>query len=150
MTDLNCKIFKLTSGETIIGVTDDNCENLYDKKSILVMDPVLINQVRIPRGDILVESYILLPWISLASNPLFEISTTQILTTSDVKEHLKASYNEYITSRMTEENSNSEKDKSNAEEIIEEIFNSLGEENEEEAREEFSGGNTGRVTRTLH
>ena len=56
-------LLKLTSGETIVGHVDSH-SNIYDKQFVTVKNPVILNHMRIPRGNFLVESYILLPWCS--------------------------------------------------------------------------------------
>lgn len=96
MTALNYRYFKLSNGEAIICGTDDDCSSLYDKKTICVIDPVCINQVRIPRAGFIIESFVLTPWINFAKDKIFEIKTDQIVTFTEVKEHVLKNYKEFV------------------------------------------------------
>ena len=88
MNDPNVKILKLTSGEDIICKTFDECKDLKGR-NISITDPVVLNQIRMPRGDMIVESYILSPWVALGNTESFEISTDHIIVAVDTKETLK-------------------------------------------------------------
>ena len=72
-TNINYKIIKLTTGETIVCSTEDSCEDLLEKKTIIIINPVILNHVRIPRGSSLIESYIMFPWMSFTENNIFTI-----------------------------------------------------------------------------
>ena len=102
MNDLYYKYIKLTSGDGIICTTLDNYENLYDLKTIKVSSPVVLNPVRIPRGDVLVESYIMYPWFSFSEETEYTIPTTQILFAVNIKETLKKNYLTYLSNREDE------------------------------------------------
>jgi hypothetical protein len=91
------KYFKLVSGEGIICKTEDDCKNIYKQKTVSVTDPVILNPVRIPRGEILIESYIMYPWFSFSPDNVYEIPTQQIVLASNIKESLKKNYVEYLT-----------------------------------------------------
>jgi hypothetical protein len=137
MTNLYYKLFKLSSGENIICTTDDNCDDLFSRKTICVMDPVQINNVRIPKGEYLIESYVLTSWLSFTDQPIYDISTTNIIVVSDILDSLKNNYLEFVTK--------SSKDNTPSDNEIEEIFNEMQkgiDENEENQPPER--------TRTIH
>ena len=51
--ELQYKFLKLSSGDGIICKTTDDCSNLFDRKTISITDPIVLNPVRVPRGDVL-------------------------------------------------------------------------------------------------
>jgi len=133
MNDPNVKILKLTSGEDIICKTFDECKDLKGR-NISITDPVVLNQIRMPRGDMIVESYILSPWVSLANTAIFEISTDHIIVAADTKETLKDNYIKFIDSRETSEISEvepKELDTEQIQEIVDKFINTLEEEHNE-------------------
>ena len=157
MNDLYYKYIKLTSGDGIICTTLDNYENLYDLKTIKVSSPVVLNPVRIPRGDVLVESYIMYPWFSFSEETEYTISTAQILFAVNIKETLKKNYLTYLSNREDEgedeliDDDEIEED----EELFNALLNTLGDEINEDKENQESGdgsniGRVGRATRRLH
>jgi len=133
MNDPNVKILKLTSGEDIVCKTFDECKDLKGR-NISITDPVVLNQIRMPRGDMIVESYILSPWVSLANTAIFEISTDHIIVAADTKETLKDNYIKFIDSRETSEISEvepKELDTEQVQEIVDKFINILEEEHNE-------------------
>jgi hypothetical protein len=90
------KYFKLVSGEGIICKTEDDCTNIYNQKTVSVKDPVILNPIRVPRGEMLIESYIMYPWFSFSPDDNYEIPTQQILLASNIKDDLKKNYIEYL------------------------------------------------------
>jgi len=133
MNDPNVKILKLTSGEDIVCKTFDECKDLKGR-NISITDPVVLNQIRMPRGDMIVESYILSPWVSLANTAIFEISTDHIIVAADTKETLKDNYIKFIDSRSDPEISEVEEkdlEKEQIQEIVDKFINTLEEEHNE-------------------
>ena len=130
MNDPNVKILKLTSGEDIICKTIDECKDLKGR-NISITDPVVLNQIRMPRGDMIVESYILSPWVALGTTESFEISTDHIIVAVDTKETLKDNYIKFIDSRAIPEISEVEEkdlDTEQIQEIVDKFINTLEEE----------------------
>jgi len=133
MNDPTIKILKLTSGEDIVCKTFDECKDLKGR-NISITDPVVLNQIRMPRGDMIVESYILSPWVSLANTAIFEISTDHIIVAADTKETLKDNYIKFIDSREASEISEAEAkelDTEQIQEIVDKFINTLEEEHNE-------------------
>jgi len=132
MSNPNVKILKLTSGEDIVCKTFDECKDLKDR-NILISDPVILNQIRVPRGDMIVESYILSPWSALSAANVFEISTSHIIVATDIKETLKDNYITFVDATHDIEDSEDEEKKSldKLEEIVDKFINTLEEEHNE-------------------
>lgn len=150
-------LLKLTSGETIVGHVDSH-SNIYDKQFVTVKNPVILNHMRIPRGNFLVESYILLPWCSFSSEEYFNIPTSQIITTAKVKEELKNNYIDFIM-RKNDTSSSEEETVLDFDEddTIEEFMDILqgrsenDETGEEENKDDRDSGRSNRgITRILH
>ena len=149
------KMLKLVNGDTIICRTDDSCINLYDRPFINIIEPIMLNLLRIPRENSIVESYILIPWLSFAENDILEIPTSQILVASTPKKELISNYIEYTMNRGKDDSSLSEEDldEDETEDILEEMLNAIqrGEEDaEEEERDRGTDRGSKRSTRILH
>jgi hypothetical protein len=110
MTDTTYyKYLKLTNGDNIICKTTKEYKSLTRSKSITVKQPVVLSQIRMPRNNVLVESYIMYPLFSFAVDDTYEIPVSQIVVATNIKESLKENYEEYLSQReesdkdMTEE-----------------------------------------------
>jgi hypothetical protein len=158
------KLLKLSSGDNVICSTEDNCENFVDRGILSITNPVVLNVLRMPKGRNLVESYVLIPWFSFASNDVYEISTDQIITAIDIKETLVKNYLDYLEQRDKEEEEErkaeaeeekelSETDVEDIQDAIDTMIEQLGEQLEEEdhdGRDDFNYGRNRRSTRTIH
>jgi len=157
--EIQYKFLKLSSGDGIICKTVDDCSNLFDRKTISVTDPIVLNPVRVPRGDILVESYIMYPWFSFSEEKHYVISTGQIIFVSNVEERLKQNYIQYL---KTQEEKEQEKDDDpiiieddddeENESLLDQLLNALGEDIHEdtERHDDFIAGRSRRTSRTIH
>jgi len=103
MTPLNYRYLKLSNGDAIICGTDDDFSSLYDKKTIHIVDPVCVDQIRIPRAGFIIESFVLTPWIKLAKDNIFVLKTDQIITATEVKDSVLKNYKEFIDDAKHEE-----------------------------------------------
>ena len=146
----NFKILKLVSGEDIVCTIENYSRNIRQREYIVVKNPVLLNQVRIPRGPVIVESYILSPWVALSPNEEFEIPTQHIIVVSDAKETLQDNYNTFIESRKNKLESADTDDDSDFD-LDETIDNFLkrneSEDDAEDEIETYRGNSSGR---TIH
>jgi hypothetical protein len=159
MEDLYYKYLKLSSGDNIICMTTDNCEDIYDRKIIQVTQPVILSAIRMPSSRGVVESYIMYPLFSFSGEEVYTIPTSQIVLVINIKENLKNNYLTYLSERDEEEDllipDDDEDVIETGEETIEEFLNRLGDEiNEDKETEEYGEGiNVGRVgrnTKRLH
>ena len=134
---VNYKFLRLTSGDSIICKTTDDCKQLTGKRIISVTDPVILNMLRLPKDGVLIESYVLFPLFSFSEENVYEIPVHQIVVATNIKKKKKKNYLEYIMYRDNKDEmySESEEAEESDEEIIEELFEkfeqSLGDVNEE-------------------
>jgi hypothetical protein len=151
--NLYYKMLKLTNGDTIICKTDDSCINLHDRPFVNIIEPIMLNLIRIPRQNTIVESYVLIPWISFTEDDVLEIPTSQILVAATPKKELISNYIEY-TMYKDKEQSSDDMDVEETEDILEEMLNAIqrGEEDAEEEEERDGGITRGskRNTKILH
>jgi hypothetical protein len=134
---VNYKFLRLTSGDSIICKTTDDCKQLTGKRIISVTDPVILNMLRLPKDGVLIESYVLFPLFSFSEENVYEIPVHQIVVATNIKESLKNNYLEYIMYRdnkdelYTESNDAEETDEEIIEELFEKFEQSLGDVNDE-------------------
>jgi hypothetical protein len=102
------KYLKLVNGDNIICKTTDDCKTLTGKKLLCVKDPVILHQLRLPKNDILVESYIMYPLFSFAEENVYEIPVSQIVVATNIRETLKKNYTEYLMQREQAESEEEE------------------------------------------
>lgn len=150
------KYLKLVNGDNIICKTTDDCKTLTGKKLLCVKDPVILHQLRLPKNDILVESYIMYPLFSFAEENVYEIPVSQIVVATNIRETLKKNYTEYLMQREQAESEEEEEtetitlqdaddfdDKEYEDEMIKQILEGDSDEN--------SSTGTGRNSRkTIH
>jgi hypothetical protein len=142
----NYKILTLITGDQIVCTTEHPIIDLSKDQAIIITNPVILNVVRSQRGSALIENYVMLPWISFAEDEVFQISTRQIITTTNIKDQLKKNYIEFINERLEaslDQNSN------DMESILEELFDEIGEEDDQdETGDRISG--IGRTSKNYH
>jgi len=96
------KLLKLNTGDDIVCKTEENL-SLKDKDSIFVQDPMILNQIRVPYGSGIMESYTLSPWLALSDDEFYEIPVHYIILAANVKETLKDNYIKYVQDRKEAE-----------------------------------------------
>lgn len=139
-----CKYLKLTNGDNIMVTTEDSCNDLKTKDHINVMDPVLIDSVRFPRGRMIVETYIMQPWLKMSKAGVVKIPVHSIVVATDVQESAAEQYKRYLQEAPEQEPSSMPASGDEIDDLINHVFNG----DEEEAEEENHDGNTD--PRTLH
>lgn len=149
-------LIKLTSGETLVCDTEDYAY-IYDKKVVNIKTPAILNHMRIPKGNYLVESYVLLPWCSFSSEDNFNIPTSQIVLATKAKKELKDNYIDFIMRKSDKSSSNETELNFDDEEedLLDDFLSALQEgkdrdENDEEEEDRNIGGGSTRSTRILH
>jgi hypothetical protein len=148
--NLYFKYIKLSSGESIVCTTTDNYENVYKQKTISVYEPVVLNPMRIPRGDVLVESYIMYPWFSFSQELEYKIPTSQIVLMVNIKENLKTNYLRYLSQQDDSDDLLEDDYTEDEEGMIEEFLNNFGEDNDKENNDGSIGSALGRNPKLLH
>ena len=149
--ELQYKFLKLITGEGIICTTDDSCDDWYDRKTISILNPVTINSIKLPKEDMIIESYLMYPWLSFTQDTVIEIPTSKIMVILDIKPGLIKNYLDYIMNK----NQDSSEEYSNefTDEEIDEIMDNLEEgmeQYEESDQEESVGRGNRRSNRILH
>ena len=146
--DIYFKYIKLVSGDNIVCTTTDNCENVYKQKTISVTDPVVLNPIRIPKGDVLVESYVMYPWFSFSEEIEYKIPTSQVVLVVNIRDNLKKNYLRYLAMQDNDDDiTDGDLFVDDNEDEIDEFLNEMGEENENNE----NGGTDGfGRTRTIH
>lgn len=92
-----CKFIKLSNGEDIIAVTNNDCKDFKSEKIIVVNDPVLIRTIKIARDSYLMESFTMQPWIKLAKERTIEIPTESIIVAVDIDDMVYEQYTTFLT-----------------------------------------------------
>ena len=145
------KYVKLTNGENIIVMTDTDCKEFKDRKSISILNPVELSTVRMANGPMLMESTTLQPWIKVATDDVIELPTESIIVIADVKEEAIEQYKIFL-----EEYKNRKEDiEEQEEEIIEpsaELLQKLMQEINQESdfEPEYTNEDKRRAKRTIH
>ena len=145
------KYVKLTNGETIIVMTDTDCKEFKDRKSISILNPVELSTVRMANGPMLMESTTLQPWIKIATDDVIELPTESIIVIADMKEEAIEQYKIFL-----EEYKNRKEDiEEQEEEIIEpsaELLQKLMQEINQESdfEPEYTNEDKRRAKRTIH
>ncbi len=145
------KYVKLTNGENIIVMTDTDCKEFKDRKSISILNPVELSTVRMANGPMLMESTTLQPWIKIATDDVIELPTESIIVIADMKEEAIEQYKIFL-----EEYKNRKEDiEEQEEEIIEpsaELLQKLMQEINQESdfEPEYTNEDKRRAKRTIH
>ena len=91
-----CKFIKLTSGENLIVSTEDECNELADKKYIEVSEPVEIHSMKMPYAGGIIESYIMQPWLKMSAKEVLKIPARNIVIATKVLEKAETQYKQFI------------------------------------------------------
>lgn len=141
-----CKYLKLTNGEDILVTTDDDCATFQGKEFITVVDPVLITSFKMPQDEVIVERFIMQPWIRMAKQDLINIPTKSIVLAVDVKDSTQEQYIEYVEECVSLEPILEEKENLDNEELLQHLNNEQQDFDDEEHYEPRPT----KPTRTLH
>ena len=98
--NLSYKLIKLNNGEDIICTMDSDISKLKQNDKLYVVDPVLVLRMRYPKGMSMVEGYVFQPWVSYASQSVFEIPAWSVVTFADLEDKIKDTYIRYITEEI--------------------------------------------------
>jgi hypothetical protein len=91
-----CKLLKLTSGENLIVSTEDECDRLEEKRYIEVSEPVVIHSMRMPYAGGFVESYIMQPWLKMATKEVIRLPVRNIIIATNLIEKAEFQYKQFI------------------------------------------------------
>ena len=145
---MHCKFIKLTNGEDIIVQTDDKCDTFNNKEFISVVDPVLIFSMRRNHGNMIIESYVMQPWIKMGKIDVVQLPTKNIVVAVDIHEMAEKQYMAYIEECAVMKNTDS--DTNILDEADDEAFESLMETLDNNSDEEEDEHTSKRPDRTFH
>jgi hypothetical protein len=147
-----CKFLKLTNGENIIATTEDECTTFKDKEFLQVTDPVQVGTIRMPKGNMVIESYVLQPWIRLAKENIVNIHVHNIVATVDLPEDAQAQYYDFIqtSGKISFTSGDGQAEAEEMEEQLEEEQNDLLSSIFDSDEEEDNGHTARTRTRIIH
>ena len=91
-----CKFIKLTSGENLIVSTEDECNELDTKNYIEVSEPVVIHSMKLPYAGGFIESYIMQPWLKMATKEVLRLPVRNIIIAPNLLEKAESQYKQFI------------------------------------------------------
>ena len=91
-----CKFIKLTSGENLIVSTEDECNELDTKNYIEVSEPVVIHSMKLPYQGGFIESYIMQPWLKMATKEVLRLPVRNIIIATNLLERAESQYKQFI------------------------------------------------------
>lgn len=144
------KLIKLTNGEVLIVQTDDPCDDWVSKPVISVLNPILMQSMRFPKGDSLIETYILHPWISFAEDEVIDLPTRNVLVILNPAQGLIMNYEEYIMRSSGNNEPSTEEEETNSFEDFLDSLRGEGDQNGEEENDSEGPRSSGGSTRILH
>lgn len=145
-----CKFLKLINGDNLIVTTDDDCKSFKDKEFLNCVDPVQVGTVRFPKGTMVIESYVLQPWIKMSIDDVVQIPISSIVVAVDVQDSAVVQYQQFVedTSQLNDDTEYADSELYEDDpEMFDDFLNAvMGSDNEDD-----DDDRTSRVdTRTLH
>lgn len=100
---MECKLFKLSNGETVLADTEALVDKFKDSKNITLHDPVLIktfpviDDIHTKTGKpIILEQYTMQPWIKMSKSDTITIPTESIVAVVEIDKSAIDSYRNFI------------------------------------------------------
>lgn len=141
---MQCKFLKLTNGDDVIAMVSDDYLPGATISFIQIQDPVLISSARFPRGNMIVETYLMQPWIKMSRSNIMIIPTTSILTAVDITDSAQEQYNDFLQMQNSGEEDVTER--LSGSDILQQIMEAVAARDELYDEEEEDDG----ATRTYH
>lgn len=128
------KYVKLMTGEEIICRFDQDVLNFKYNDLVTIYDPVTIKILRYPKGNDMVEGYMLYPWVKFVEENVFMIPMRMMVSIASIDEKMRKTYISFIKQEKEIDESEKislqdflknveNKEVDNAEEITEKIHN---------------------------
>jgi hypothetical protein len=94
------KVFKLTTGDTIVGLTEDTCETFKGKEFVEILNPVKINVIKTPfthpsMGKVFVQTHTLEYLLNLSSDTAVKIPVSCILFATNANDAVIDNYEKF-------------------------------------------------------
>lgn len=140
------KFLKLTNGEDIIAMVSDEFMAATTASHVQIQDPVLISSARFPRGEMIVETYLMQPWIKLSRSNVVVIPSVSIIAAVDITDSAIEQYNDFLDMQLGEEEvARSNLEAMSSEDIFRDLLEAVAYRDESDEEEEDVGTN-----RTYH
>lgn len=95
MSEPEYKLLKLSTGDTIICMVPPEC-NIFTNESVFVINPIVVDVMKVPVEDGFYETCIMYAWNSFSSDEACEIATMHILACTNPTANIKEYYLKYI------------------------------------------------------
>ena len=89
------KLFKLITGEQIIGKIDTDCTNL-NSHHICIVDPVEIKTINITKGLLVIEQFSMIPWMRISKSATMNVLYDSIVVMTDLQDDAVDQYNKFV------------------------------------------------------
>lgn len=143
---MQCKFLKLTNGDDIIAMVGDEFMSTTTMSHVQIQDPVQISSARFPRGDMIMETYLMQPWIKMSRSNIMVIPTVTIVAAVDITDSAYEQYIEYLDMQIGEEEvARSNLEAVSSEDIFRHLMEAVAYREESDEEEEDDG-----TTRTYH
>lgn len=143
---MQCKFLKLTNGDDIIAMVSDEYISTVTSSHVQIQDPVQISSARYPKGNMIMETYLMQPWIKLSRSNIMVIPTVTIVAAVDITDSAYEQYIEFLDMQMGEEEvARSNLEAVSSEDIFRELMEAVAYREESDEEEEDDG-----TTRTYH
>lgn len=90
------KVIKLTNGENILATTDDDCNDIFERITLDIVDPIQIISVRMPKGNTVTEVVVMEPWLKPARKGIINLPVNNIIVIADMEESVLNQYLEFV------------------------------------------------------
>jgi hypothetical protein len=95
MSEPDYKLLKLSTGDTIICMIQPEC-NIFTNESVFVINPIVVDVMKVPAEDGFYETCIMYAWNSFSSDEACEIATMHILACTNPTANIKEYYLKYL------------------------------------------------------
>jgi len=96
------KLFKLITGEQLIGKIDTDSTNL-NQRHICIVDPVEIKTINVSKGFVVIEQFSMVPWMRIAKTGSMNVLFDSVVVMTDVADDAVDQYNSFIDGDGTED-----------------------------------------------
>lgn len=146
-----CKYLKLINGDNIVGLTQDNCNNLVDGRIVIVTDPMSVTPMRLQRLNQILETYVLHPWMPLTDSNVVEIQSVHIISAVEARDQFREQYENFVKQMNEEKDILDEEETSHNLLLAQEFLKNIAKTNIEEDNEQSDGDwNLQPGSRTIH
>lgn len=143
---MQCKFLKLSNGEDIIAMVNDEYISTTTASHIQIQDPVMVSSARFPRGNMVIETYLMQPWIKLSRSNIMVIPTSTIVAAVDITDSAIEQYNDFLEMQNNEQEVERTRiDAIPSDDILTQLMEAVANRDEGDEEEEDD-----RATRTIH